>query len=135
MKPKLSGGCLCDAVHFSVKNEFKAFFQCHCKQCQKLTGSVFTSNILSAPRNIEWLKGTSNVTVYNHPTRGFSKSFCNICGSGLPFINKNKTTLIIPAGSLNELPDLQPQANMFTSEEACWLKPGLNAKDFIGFPE
>ena len=135
MKPKLSGGCLCDAVHFSVKNEFKAFFQCHCKQCQKLTGSVFTSNILSAPRNIEWLKGKSNVTVYDHPTRRFSKSFCNICGSGLPFINKNKTTLIIPAGSLNELPDLQPQANMFTSEEARWLKPGLNAKGFGGFPE
>jgi len=135
MKLKLTGGCLCDTVRFSVKNEFRAFFQCHCKQCQQLTGSAFTSNILSAPRNIEWLKGKPNVTAYDHPTRGFSKSFCNVCGSALPFVNKDKTTLIIPAGSLNELPDLQPQANMFTSEEACWLKPGLNAKSFSGFPE
>ncbi|PCI54855.1 MAG: aldehyde-activating protein [Gammaproteobacteria bacterium] len=135
MKLKLTGECLCGAVQFSVKNEFKAFYQCHCKQCQQLTGSAFTSNILTAPTNIEWLKGKHNVTVYDHPTRGFSKSFCTVCGSGLPFINKNKTTLIIPAGSLNELPDLKPQANMFTVEEACWLKPGLNAKEFSGFPD
>jgi hypothetical protein len=135
MKLRLTGRCLCGAVQFSVKNEFKAFYQCHCKQCQQLTGSAFTSNILTAPKNIEWLKGKHNVAVYDHPTRGFSKSFCSICGSGLPFINKGKTTLIIPAGSLNELPDLKPQANMFTSEEASWLKAGLNAKGFSGFPE
>ena len=135
MNKKLTGECLCGAVQFSVKDEFKAFYQCHCKQCQQLTGSAFASNIFTAPGNIEWLKGKGNITVYEHPTRGFSKSFCAVCGSGLPFINKAKTTLIVPAGSLNELPDIQPQANIFTSEEACWLKPGLQAKGFIGFPE
>lgn len=135
MNPKLTGGCLCGAVEFSVQDEFKAFYQCHCKQCQKLTGTAFASNIFTAPQNIEWLKGKDNITEYEHPTRGFSSSFCAACGSNLPFVNKAKTTLIVPAGSLNELPDLQPQANIFRSEEACWLEPGLQAKDFVGFPE
>lgn len=135
MKKKLTGGCLCGAVQFSVRDDFKAFYQCHCKQCKQLTGSAFASNILTAPGNIEWLKGEGSTTVYEHPTRGFSSSFCTACGSGLPFVNKAKTTLIVPAGSLNELPELQPQANMFRSEEACWLKPGLQAKNFEGFPE
>jgi len=135
VKKNLTGGCLCDTVRFSVKNEFKAFFQCHCKQCKQLTGSAFTSNILTAPNNVTWHKGKSSVGEYNHPTRGFSKSFCNICGSALPFVNKDRTTLIIPAGSLDETPNLLPQANMFASEEACWLKPGLKAKRFSGFPK
>jgi hypothetical protein len=42
---------------------------------------------------------------------------------------------LVPVGSLNELPDLQPQANIFTSEEACWFKSGLKAERFGGFPE
>jgi len=133
MTQKLTGGCLCGAVEFSVNDEFKAFYQCHCKQCQKITGTAFASNIITALENIQWHKGKSNVTEYDHPTRAFSKSFCTLCGSALPFVNKAKTSLIVPAGSLNELPTLQPQANIFASEEAAWFKAGSLAERFTGF--
>ena len=135
MERKLTGGCLCGAVQFSVNDDFKTFYQCHCKQCQQFTGSAFASNILTTPENIEWLKGERDITAYEHPAREFSKSFCAVCGSGLPFVIKTRTSLIVPAGSLNELPDLHPQSNIFRSEEACWLMPGLGAKDYSGFPE
>lgn len=135
MSKKLTGECLCGAVKFSVENHFKAFYQCHCKQCQKLTGSAFASNIFTEPDNIQWLAGKEKVTEYEHETREFSKSFCSVCGSAVPFINKTKTSLIVPAGSLNELPTMEPQANIFTSEEACWLKSGFKAESFSGFPK
>jgi len=135
MEKILMGECLCGSIKFSVKDSFRAFYQCHCKQCQQLTGSAFASNILTDPDNIEWITGQRKTTNYVHPSRDFSKSFCTTCGSAVPFINKSKTSLIVPAGSLNTLPDIQPQANIFTSEKACWLKPGLRAPDFTGFPE
>ncbi|WDE14549.1 GFA family protein [Thalassomonas haliotis] len=135
MSKKLTGECLCGKVTFSVSDNFRAFYQCHCKQCQQLTGSAFASNIFTAPDNIEWLSGESGITMYEHPSREFSKSFCSVCGSAVPFVNKTKTSLIVPAGSLNALPNIQPQANIFASEEACWLKPGLRAVNFSGFPE
>ena len=135
MSRNLSGECLCGRVKFSVTENFKTFYQCHCKQCKQLTGSAFTSNIFTAPDNIQWLCDQDQITIYEHSSRGISKSFCKTCGSAVPFINKTKTSLIVPAGSLNELPDIQPQANIFTAEEACWLKPGLKAEKFIGFPE
>ncbi len=135
MSRTLSGECLCGRVKFSVTDSFKAFYQCHCKQCQQLTGSAFASNIFTAADNIQWLCGQDQITIYEHPSREFSKSFCKTCGSAVPFLNKTKTSLIVPAGSLNELPDIQPQANIFTSEEACWLKSGLKAEKFSGFPE
>mgnify|MGYP000533670672 CR=1 FL=1 len=133
MNTILSGGCLCGRVKFLVKENFKDFYQCHCKQCQQLTGSAFTSNILTEPGNIKWLIGQDCIALYEHPTRVFSKSFCKVCGSGLPYINKSKTSLVIPAGSLNEPPSLHPQANIFTSEEACWFRSGLKAKNYRGF--
>ncbi len=131
----LKGRCLCGEIEFSIGDDFKAFYQCHCKQCQQLTGSAFASNLFTSVENIVWLKGESKVSVYEHPEREFSKAFCSLCGSAVPFINKSKTSLIIPAGSLDRLPDIMPQANIFSSEEACWLRDGLNAKSFSHFPE
>lgn len=46
----------------------------------------------------------------------------------LPFINKTKTSLIVPAGSLHEQPYLQTQANIFPlklivdSNQVYWLR-------------
>ena len=133
MNKILSGGCLCGKVKFLIKDEFKAFFQCHCKQCQQLTGSAYSSNIFTEPSNIEWVCGEDDVSAYEHPSKEISKSFCNVCGAGLPYINKTKTSLVVPAGSLNDMPDIQPQANIFTAEEACWFKSGLKAQRFSGF--
>jgi len=135
MTKTLSGECLCGAVSFSVKDDFKAFYQCHCKQCQQLTGSAFASNLFTAPENIQWHKGVDKVTAFEHPERGFSKSFCRSCGSALPFVNKSKTSLIVPAGSLDKMPDITLGANIFTDEKACWLQQSATAKDFSGFPE
>ena len=135
MATNLTGGCLCGAVRFSLKDDFKAFYQCHCKQCQQLTGSAFASNIFTDPSNIDWVQGAERIHLYEHPTREFSKSFCIDCGSALPFINQSRTSLIVPAGSLVDKPSIEPEANIFTSEEACWLKDGAKAVNFESFPE
>lgn len=133
MAKTLTGGCLCGTVRFSLEDKFKAFYLCHCKQCKQLTGSAFASNIVTDKDNIKWHSGQDSVSIYEHPSRVFSKSFCKLCGSALPFINKAKTSLVVPAGSLNELPEIKPQANIFMSEEACWLSDGAKARKFPGF--
>lgn len=132
---EIEGSCLCGEVSFTVKAQFKAFYQCHCKQCQQLTGSAFASNIFTAIDNIEWQTGLSNVSHYEHPSRAFSKAFCCQCGSPVPFINKHKTSLVIPAGSLLGDPGVVPQANIFTPESVCWLEAGMQAKQYTHFPK
>lgn len=134
MTKSLTGECLCGEVKFALEDSFRAFYQCHCKQCQQLTGTAFASNLFTEPSNLKWLQGEDKVSVYEHPQREFSKAFCKSCGSALPFLNKTKTSLIVPAGCLNELPELEPQANIFTEEKAQWLKPGALATSFSGFP-
>ncbi|MBS7691253.1 GFA family protein [Pseudomonas lalucatii] len=135
MKQNLKGQCLCGNVKFELSDDFKAFYQCHCAQCQRLTGSAFASNIFTRPDNIEWTSGKADVSHYEHPTREFSKAFCRVCGSAVPFVNKSRTSLIVPAGSLLDKPSISPQANIFAAEEAHWLADGLKAHSFEGFPE
>lgn len=135
MQRKISGGCLCAAITFNLIEDFKLFYQCHCKQCQQLTGSAFTSNIFTAPNNIEWKTGADKIKHFEHPNRDFSKSFCSMCGSALPFVNKSQTSLIIPAGSLNDPFEIKPSANIFVSEKAAWLEHGYQAENFQLFPK
>jgi hypothetical protein len=135
MKTNLNGSCLCGDVRYSVEERFEAFYLCHCEQCRKVTGSAFASNILTSADNIEWLSGEDKIVNYQDKTRDFSKAFCGICGAGVPYVNRKKTHLVIPAGSLNNAPSSSPKANLFKSESPCWLTEGLAAKSFKGFPE
>jgi hypothetical protein len=75
------------------------------------------------------------VVTFEDPHREFSKAFCSKCGSGLPYVNKSKTSLVIPAGSLSQPPAMSPTANLFDAESPLWLAAGLSAKKFKGYPE
>ena len=37
----LTGGCLCGAVQYKVRDEFRYAMNCHCSQCRRVTGSAF----------------------------------------------------------------------------------------------
>lgn len=123
-----SGQCLCGAVHYSVKTEAENFYFCHCEQCRKITGSAFASNILTKPARVNWISGSDKVKRFDFPEpRTFTKVFCVECGSGLPFLNKKGNALVIPAGSLNHEPPIQPAHNIFWLEAAQWYQSGMNA--------
>lgn len=124
---------MCGAVEFKVVDKFTEFYQCHCHQCQKLTGSAFASNLFTDVANIEWLKGVEEISHFVDLTRDFSKAFCQHCGSALPVVNKTKTALIIPAGSLDNLTNKNITANIFVAEKACWQSDNP-VKSFQGFP-
>ncbi|RBP51079.1 GFA family protein [Arenicella xantha] len=83
MHNKIKGGCLCGGVVYSLRDDFKAFYQCHCRQCQQLTGTAFASNFFTVSGNIIWEYGQQKVKQYEHPTREFSKAFCRDRGDAL----------------------------------------------------
>ncbi len=39
--PQIAGGCLCGKVRYSANTEPAFVGVCHCKDCQKFTGSAF----------------------------------------------------------------------------------------------
>lgn len=129
-----SGQCLCGAVRFSVTTIAEDFYFCHCEQCRKITGSAFASNILTKPASINWIAGSDKVKRFDYPEpRIFTKVFCVDCGSGLPFLNKKGSALIIPAGSLSHEPPIKPSHNIFWQEHAQWYQNGMNAPKCEGF--
>jgi len=133
---KLTGKCLCGVVEFEVDDNFQQFNMCHCKQCQRATGSAHASNLFTDPGNILWTKGREYVKQFDLPGRSISNAFCSECGSGLPYISKTGKSLIVQAGTLNEALIGHPTVrNIFWSERASWYDATISAERHDGFPE
>lgn len=134
MSMKRSGLCQCGKVNFEVVGEFESFFLCHCKYCQKDTGSAFAANLFSTKSTIKWLHGKELIRTFNIPNTRHVKSFCGNCGSALPSIQDEGKLLVVPAGCLEEAIDLRPNAHLFTDSKAAWEDNLDSLPEFAGLP-
>ena len=122
-----TGSCLCGKVAYQTIGELKLFQYCHCSRCRKATGSAHASNIYVKPDKFEWLAGESYVKQYALPdTKYFGNAFCTECGSTLPWLNQTGTMVIVPAGTLDDDPEIRPVRNIFCNSKAVWY---VDAKD------
>ena len=131
----IPGSCLCGAVAFRVRGPFERFVLCHCSRCRKATASAHAANLFTAPDHLRWLRGAGLVRRYQLPeARSFSKCFCTQCGSALPYLSRDGTHLIVPAGVLDEDPGAVPDRQIFWDARAPWLDAGRRAPCFAGYP-
>ena len=118
---KITGSCLCGKVEYVFSGAVKVFQYCHCSRCQKFTGSAHASNIIIDPEIFHWTRGEEYVGRFELPdAKYFATSFCKNCGSSLPWLTKTGTALIVPAGGLNDDPDVRPKHNIYYADKAPW---------------
>lgn len=135
MGDKVKGSCLCGKVSFTLANEFKQFHLCHCLQCRKITGSAHASNLFISLDSIEWNSGQELIKTFDHPDNNFRKVFCSECGSGLPYESRRVPMLVVPAGSLDDEPEMEPMDHLFWTERSAWYESAKDKPVFDGFPK
>ena len=55
-------------------------------------------------------------------TKHFATAFCQNCGSSLPWLSKSEKVVAVPAGTLDEHPDIEPSQSVFFASKAPWYK-------------
>ena len=130
-----TGSCLCRAVRYKLVGEFESFYLCHCGYCQKDTGSAHAANLFSSTARLEWLRGESQVRVFELPNTQHVKAFCLRCGSALPSLQMDGSLLVVPAGSLDSELDKRPDAHIFVGKKASWDEELDAVRKFEGFPD
>ncbi|RUO18516.1 aldehyde-activating protein [Aliidiomarina iranensis] len=128
------GSCLCGNVKFKMQGMFEGFYLCHCRHCQKDTGSAHAANLFSSSAKLNWLAGSDSVTTFTLPGTRHKKSFCKFCGSAVPSIHE-VGQVAVPAGCLDTEIDMSPTAHIFTSSKANWDNGLDGVQTFEGLPE
>ena len=103
------GGYLCDLVRYTCDAESLSQGVCHCKDCQKQSGTAF-SMFIDAPREALQLSGRP------------LKSYTNKADSGKKVI---RDLIFINAGTLDN-------ANAFELEEEIWTQSKLAFANISG---
>ena len=116
----LSGSCLCGAVRYTVSGEAQRFYHCHCSRCRKASGTGHASNLF-VQGSLTWNSGEELVRTFKLPEAArFANTFCEVCGSRMPRFIEKLGMVFIPAGSLEDEPDMRPQARIFLDSRAKW---------------
>lgn len=134
MGEKHFGSCLCGTIKYEIDGSFESFYLCHCKYCQKDTGSAHAANLFSSSAQLNWSAGHDKITIYSLPSTHHARSFCSVCGSAVPTQQFNGALLVVPAGSLDSAVTINANAHIFDSSRASWDRDLNQLPCFDGLP-
>ncbi|MDB5562196.1 MAG: aldehyde-activating protein, partial [Hyphomicrobiales bacterium] len=108
-----TGGCSCGRLRYTVRGEPFLTGVCHCTNCRKESGSVFT---VYAKWPIEAFEYQGEFSTFE------GRSFCANCGSRL--FNLHDADVEIRIGSLDEAPTtIAPMQEGWIKRREPWLQP------------
>jgi hypothetical protein len=118
-----TGGCACGAVRFRMETAPMFVHCCHCRDCQRQTGSAFVLNALIEADRITLLSGEPEaVPVPTDSGRPHDIYRCPACRTALWSDYGRRAALrFLRVGTLDEPHALQPDVHIFTRSKAPWV--------------
>jgi hypothetical protein len=116
----LTGTCLCGAVRVRVTAPFETAGYCHCKRCQRRTGTTSTLGAKVAVDGFEVLEGGDSIRTWRPPD-GQPKSFCVHCGGALFSGDLERgPTIGVRLGMLDGDPGIRPEWHQWVASAPEW---------------
>lgn len=134
----VTGGCLCGAVRYRADANLDEAYYCHCRMCQKSSGSPVEVGVSVRPGTLVFA---------NEEPRYFDSSpigkrgFCRHCGSRLVWMSPTKPEWTnLSAGSLDQPERVRPTQHLCVESQLPWFAvaddlPRLKSEDLPGLKE
>jgi len=126
------GGCTCGFVRYRMTTKPLFVHCCHCRWCQRETGSSFALNALIEADRMQLLAGEVEIIdMPSHTGKGQKVSRCPRCHIAV-WSNYGETgdaVRFVRVGTLDEPDRLPPDVHVFTASKQPWfvLPPGTPA--------
>jgi hypothetical protein len=124
MTQPLEGGCACGAIRYRLKTKPMFVHCCHCRDCQRQTGSAFALNALIETDRIEILSGKPEAV--NMPTdsgRPHDIYRCPACRIALwSDYGRRPALRFVRVGTLDDASALPPDVHIFTRSKLPWVR-------------
>lgn len=124
---KLDGSCLCGEVTYSCDADPIASANCHCQDCQKSTGSAF-STVVMVPADSFAISGETlsifHTTGADHG-QDAQRHFCSNCGSPVATTSDAYPGFVlIKVGTLDDSSLVQPAIDVWAESKQSWTDHG-----------
>jgi len=120
----MEGGCACGAIRYKLAEPPLIVHSCHCRDCQRITGSAFVINLWIERKFVE---AGPVVPASFRLAGGSGKAhdvfFCGKCGTYLwsRYHGAPGDPLFVRAGTLDRPEAVKPDVHIFTRSKLPWL--------------
>lgn len=126
----IKGSCLCKKIKFEISTSPKQINLCHCKMCQKFSGSAFGSFMRVETSGFKITEGKEFEKIYNSSDFA-ARAFCSECGSSFRYIYKESPELtFVATGCLDDDPQIKPRHHIFVKDKAPWYEINSNIPQY-----
>ncbi len=129
----IAGGCACGKIRYEFPSSPIMSVNCHCRDCQRASGSAFAADIIvnaadwkllcGAPKFFDKKADSGNIV---------SRGFCSDCGSPLIVTEAVAPDIItINVGSLDDPSWYEPESDWWTKSAQAWdhMNPAIQKFD------
>src|SRR5690348_6969278 len=131
MSKPLEGGCACGSVRYALEDAPMFVHCCHCRDCQRQTGSAFVLNALIETDRLSLLKGdTISIRVPTDSGLPHHIFRCPSCQTAVWSEYGGRAQLrFVRVGTLDDPAALKPDVHIYTRSKLPWvgLPEGLPA--------
>ncbi len=129
----LEGRCACGEVRYRLRGRPFAVHCCHCRDCQRETGSAFVINGLIEMPMVEVTEGEPE-TILTPSASGKGQQIvrCPSCHVALwsHYGGMGEKAAFVRIGTLDEPDGCPPQVHIFTSRKQPWFELAADAPAF-----
>ena len=115
------GGCSCGRVRYRLTAEPLIVHACHCRQCQRVTGSAFVMNAVIEQFALELLSGAPKACRFEGTSH--TAYFCEDCGTYVwsQYAGRFQACRFVRVGTLDQPNACPPGVHIFTSSKQPWV--------------
>ena len=120
MTESKSGGCQCGYIRYDLTRVPLGLAACHCRECQRQSGSAFGLSLAVAAGGFELRSGTlKTFEIKCDSGRIKTCAFCPECGTRI--YHRTVNGMSLKAGTLDDTSWLKPDAHYWTTRKQPWL--------------
>ena len=123
-EPGLVGGCTCGRLRYRLSSKPLFVHCCHCRWCQRETGSAFALNAMIEADRVVTLSGEPEVILTpSNSGKGQKITRCTDCRVAVwsTYAGAGDLVRFIRVGTLDDPGLLPPDIHIFTSSKLPWV--------------
>ncbi len=123
MNSPLDGGCACGGLRYRLASKPMFVHCCHCRDCQRQTGSAFVLNALIETARVETLSGeTVGIEVPTDSGQPHVIHRCDACKTAVwSHYGGVRALSFVRVGTLDEPSEFPPDVHIYTRSKLPWI--------------
>jgi len=114
----ITGRCYCGDLKYEITAEPEAAFQCHCRECQYITGGNANIVMVFPKQAFAYASGSPKTFTRNDLETAGTRHFCGNCGTAIGTESPSRpNSMIVKVGTLDAPSSFQPQMAIFTCDK------------------